>query len=95
VGGQWAWQKIKEMIVLTALMDGPYVPIHIEQEPGAGGKNQVAEIASFPELKEYSVRPHRPEGDKIMRANTWFAEASRGCFTIVNGPWNQIAVSAF
>lgn len=89
VGGYWAWKKIKEIIVEVAKMDGPYVPIRIEQEPGAGGKNSVAEIASTPELAEYSVQGHKPEGDKIARANTWFAEAALGQVFLVHGTWNE------
>ena len=39
----------------------------------------------------YHVEGHNPrgEGDKVMRANTWFAEASQGRFTMVLGEWNR------
>lgn len=90
VGGQLIWEKIKELIYKTALMDGPYVEIWIEEEPGSGGINQVAEIASFlsKELPGWPmVKGWKPEGDKVMRANVWFAEASQKKFFLVNGVW--------
>jgi predicted phage terminase large subunit-like protein len=88
--GFWAWDKIKENIIATAQEDGPYVRIFIEQEPGAGGKNQVAELADFVQkvLPGWpTVEAHLPEGDKVMRANPWFAEASQGHFYCVQGLW--------
>jgi predicted phage terminase large subunit-like protein len=89
VSGAWEWFKIKEMIVATAQSDGALWPIYVEQEPAAGGKNQVAEIASIPELGTFSVKAHRPEGDKVMRANIWFAEAALGKVFLVQGVWNK------
>ena len=35
------------------------------------------------------VEVHRPEGDKVMRANAWFAEAALGQFYMVQGNWNE------
>jgi len=60
--------------------DGPYVYQYVEEEPGAGGKNQVAELVEF--LRNYlphhpTLQSWRPEGDKVMRANVWFAEARK------------------
>jgi predicted phage terminase large subunit-like protein len=92
VGGYWAWDDIKDIIVQTALQDGIYTKIYVEQEPGAGGKNQVAELASYVSAKlpaHPRIEGHRPEGDKVMRANTWFAEAKAGNIFIVSGEWNS------
>jgi len=90
--GYWDWKEIKEQIYQTALDDGPYVQIVVEQEPAAGGKNQVAELAEcinerlpgWPPLEGL-----RPEGDKVMRANVWFAEAAAGHVYMVYGDWNS------
>jgi len=94
VCGHWEWMDIKEQIRRTAELDGPYIPIHIEQEPASGGKNQVAELINY--IREnlgqtYSVYGHNPReiGDKIMRANVWFAEAAQGRFYMVQGNWNE------
>ena len=89
VAMQIEWHKIKQLIVDTAKNDGPSVPIRIEQEPAAGGKNQVAEIMAIPELAGFDVRGHRPEGDKVMRAMPWFGKAAIGIIYLKAGEWNQ------
>ena len=85
------WRKIKDTVIFTAQMDGLAVPIWVEQEPGSGGKNQVAELAETVELQPYQVKPHlsRGHGDKIMKANIWFAEAALGKVYICQGKWNE------
>jgi len=87
--GLWKWDTIKANIVETAMSDGPEVDIWIEQEPGSGGKNQIAEIASMPELEGFKVTGDRPDEDKVIRANTWFADAALGNVYMVRGPWND------
>jgi predicted phage terminase large subunit-like protein len=91
VSAQVAWGDIKRMIVDTALMDGTDVPIYIEQEGGSGGINQIAEIATMPELNNYVVRMHNPRdlGDKVMRAQSWFSRAALGLIFLVKGKWNE------
>lgn len=90
--GHWEWADIKDEVVKMARIDGPYVTIWVEQEGGSGGKNQVAAIREFVNEQlgsQWKVEGHRPEGDKIQRADIWFAEASRGQFYCVKGNWNQ------
>lgn len=90
VCGFWAWDDIKKVIYETAVQDGPYTKIVVEQEPGAGGKNQVAELATYirERLPGHSrVEGKPPEGDKVMRANTWFAEAKMGLIFLIQGEW--------
>jgi len=92
VHGRWEWGDLKNKIAETARLDGPYVPVYIEQEPAAGGKNQVEEIKIFIRDNvgaQWKVEGHRPTGDKVVRANMWFAEASQGRFTMVKGEWNR------
>lgn len=91
VSGFWKWDKIKENIRITAERDGTGVPIYIEQEPGSGGKNQVAELQTYLKQYGFTVRMHNPRdtGDKVMRANTWFGEASIGQFYMLKGGWNE------
>lgn len=91
VSGFWKWDKIKENIRVTAERDGTGVPIYIEQEPGSGGKNQVAELQTYLKQFGFTVRMHNPRdtGDKVMRANTWFGEASIGQFYMLKGAWNE------
>jgi predicted phage terminase large subunit-like protein len=81
----------------TAIKDGPFVPIFVEQEPAAGGKIAVAAIKKFfregdaehKPLLKHVVEGHRPEGDKVMRANIWVPEASKGHVYLIEGDWND------
>src|SRR5512139_875124 len=92
-GGQWAWKTIKEMIVHTAKEDGYTVEIRIEQEPGSGGKNQVAQLVEEvkKELPEWTISGLEAKklGDRVLAANTWFGEASQGMWWYVKGLWNE------
>jgi|WetSurMetagenome_2_1015567.scaffolds.fasta_scaffold00049_63 predicted phage terminase large subunit-like protein len=87
---QILWHDIKQLIVQTAVEDGRETIIYVEQEPGSGGKNQVAEIASLSELAGYTVIGHLPreQGDKVMRAQAWFSRAAMGLVYMVVGDWN-------
>jgi predicted phage terminase large subunit-like protein len=91
IGGFWLWDKIKENIKNVAFTDGTQVIVYVEQEPGSGGKNQVAEIASMLRPFGFTVKPHNPrdDGDRVIAANTWFAEAALGQWYIVKGLWND------
>lgn len=85
------WDGIIKTIIQTAYLDGKDVPIYIEQEPGSGGKNQVAAIAALPDLAGFTIRAHDPKklGDKIMRAQPWFSKAEHGLVYLVQGSWNS------
>jgi len=95
VYGQWSWDNLLENIVNTAKKDGPNVPIILEEEPGSGGKNQVAAVSThfkrFPELAGYRVIGQRARdvGDRVMAANHWFALAADGKMWMVKGTWNE------
>jgi predicted phage terminase large subunit-like protein len=88
------WGDFKKIFAEWAERDGATVPIYIEEEPGSGGINQVEELKLY--IKEnlgsaYRVFGHNPKkyGDKVMRANPWFAEAANGQFYMVQGNWNE------
>lgn len=95
VGGFWAWDTLLDNIVKTARSDGPYVTVVLEEEPGSGGKNQVAAVVThfkkFPELKSIKIvgQKAREVGDRVMAANHWFAIASEGRMWMVRAKWNQ------
>jgi phage terminase large subunit-like protein len=95
VAGQWEWERLLENIVNTARLDGPYVPIVLEEEPGSGGKNQVAAVKThlkkFPDLQTHQVIGQRARdvGDRVMAANHWFALAASGKMWMVKGAWNE------
>ena len=92
--GFWDWARIKQEIVETARTDGPQIKIWIEQEPAAGGKNQIAELKDTIQKElgiSYQVEGHLPRsvGDRVMGANTWFAEAAQGLWSVVYGNWTS------
>ena len=95
VAGTWEWEKLLDAIAMTARQDGPDVPIVLEEEPGSGGKNQVAAVKAhfkrFPELVAHTVVGQRARdvGDRVMAANHWFALASAGKMYMLKGGWNE------
>ena len=93
ISGTWVWKDIKEKIKNMCMQDGPFVEVWCEQEPGSGGINQLAALFEYlkEELPGWTFKEHNPrdEGDKIMRANIWFAEAALGKFFMVQGNWND------
>ena len=93
-GGWWEWSKIKENIIEIAKQDGAHVEICFEQEPASGGKNQIAELMELikKELPQWksSALEAKKLGDRVLAANTWFAEAAKGQWYYVNnGLWNE------
>jgi phage terminase large subunit-like protein len=113
-GGHWEWEHLKEMVLATAKSDIEelgYVWIVFEQEPASGGKNQVAELIKW--IKDELAKrwgiisgfkldslEAKKLGDRVLAANTWFAEATtsvtpegqilhNGQFWIVIGLWNE------
>jgi phage terminase large subunit-like protein len=95
VGGFWEWDALLEVIANTARHDGPQVAVVLEEEPGSGGKNQVAAVKSyfkrFPDLQNFTIIGQRARdvGDRVMAANHWFAEAARGTMYMIRGNWND------
>jgi phage terminase large subunit-like protein len=95
VHGFWSWERLLEAIVNTARHDGPYVPVVLEEEPGSGGKNQVAAVKthfkSFPELAAIQIIGQRARdvGDRVMAANHWFSLAAEGKMWMCKGEWNE------
>jgi phage terminase large subunit-like protein len=99
VGGFWAWEQLLDAIANTARHDGQDIPVVLEEEPGSGGKNQVAAVKThfkkFPELAYHKVIGQRARdvGDRVMAANHWFAVAAEGRMEMVKGAWNEKTLS--
>lgn len=107
VGGHWEWSKLKEMVVAVANADGPSVEVCFEQEPASGGKNQVAELKELLKRECPWIQFSRGKkstdiagawnpkdaGDRVMGANTWFAEAQTtdlGNGVVKEGQWYYV-----
>lgn len=72
----------------TAVVDGPYVEIRMEQEPGASGKSLVDHFRRNV-LTGYSFDAVSPQGDKHTRAMPWAAAAEAGNVKLLKGNWNK------
>jgi predicted phage terminase large subunit-like protein len=77
---------VEALVAGVASMDGPGVPIRIEQEPGASGKAMIAHYVRL--LAGYNVAGDRPSGDKRERAAPVSAQAEAGNFRMKRAHWN-------
>ncbi len=77
--------KVEDRIHQTAKIDGHETAIWIEQEPGSSGKFTVSHFIK--QLAGFTVRGHRPTGDKFVRMNPFASQAEAGNIPLVNGPW--------
>jgi len=92
VHGFWKWDDIKSVVVDIAREDGFAVKIFVEQEPGSGGKNQIAELDSHVRREipgHPGVEGYRPDTDRVIAANFWFADAAEGRMYMLQGEWNK------
>jgi len=91
IKGQWAATERDKIIKQTATMDkdryGRNYSVHIEQEPGSGGK-QSAEI-SIKDLAGFDVTATLATGKKAERARPFASQAGAGNVRLVRGPWNR------
>jgi predicted phage terminase large subunit-like protein len=76
---------VKKRMKQTAKLDGTSTRIWIEREPGASGKFVIDDFIK--ELAGFTVRGHRPTGDKFLRMDPLASQAEAGNVPLVNGPW--------
>jgi len=96
VGGYWEYAELKENIMRTAMKDGHAVPIFLEEEPGSGGKNQVAAIKEWmndicdrKNMPRFQIEGWKPPNDRVILANIWFGEAAKDKVYMIKGDWNE------
>lgn len=77
---------VEGLIRQTAALDGPGVPIRIEQEPGSSGKTVAYTFVTA--LRGYDVRARLSTGKKVVRLGPVAAQAKVGNFRLVKGEWN-------
>lgn len=66
-------------------LDGRNTKIHIPQDPGQAGKDQVLTLRQA--LGGYAVVSHPVTGSKAVRAAAYASSAKAGCVHLINGPW--------
>lgn len=77
----------RKMIVDTAVLDGPDIPIGVEEK--VAGLAMVQDLLRVPELGAHTVYPMPAKGDKKQRAQGWASRARAGHVYLVEGPWNE------
>jgi predicted phage terminase large subunit-like protein len=88
VRGQWSAAEKEAVIRQTAGIDGPLIPIRMEQEPGSAGKDVVDHYRRLV-LPGFNFDGIRASGDKELRASMWSSAAEAGNVYIVAGTWNK------
>jgi predicted phage terminase large subunit-like protein len=78
---------VEDLLLQTAQLDGPGVPIWIEQEPGSSGK-ATADHLIRNVLQGFNVRAHRKDCNKAQMWAPLSAQAEAGNVHIVRGAWN-------
>ncbi len=87
VRGQWSYGDRNKVMKQAAITDGTAVPIWLEQEPGAGGKESAE--ASIRDLAGWDVHAERATGSKLDRARPVAAQAEVGNVRLVKADWNE------
>lgn len=85
--GRWAALERERTIKATRDLDGYRVIVHVEQEPGSGGKESAE--STIRNLSGSSVYADRPTGDKATRAEPYAAQVQGGNVFLVRGEWNR------
>jgi predicted phage terminase large subunit-like protein len=79
---------VEKMIRQTAMLDGQYLPIRMEQEPGSAGVNNISHYRRNI-LPGFNFDGTRSTGDKIQRAYPVASAAQAGNVFLVKGAWNK------
>jgi predicted phage terminase large subunit-like protein len=85
VRGQWGPGEVDTIQRQTARIDGPSVPIVLEQEGGSSGKrvNHYVRVS----MPGHTVIDVPASGSKYQRAIPFAKLAAEGRIVLVNGPW--------
>jgi len=78
----------ERLIKLTAVQDGEYVPVRMEQEPGSSGVALIDRYARDV-LKGFDFKGVRSTGPKEARAQPFAAACEAHNVKLLRGPWNR------
>jgi predicted phage terminase large subunit-like protein len=79
--------EVQRAVRNTAEQDGPAVVVHLPQDPGQAGKDQV--VTYTKSLVGFNVRFRPVTGDKGTRFGGFSAQAEAGNVAVLRGPWNE------
>jgi len=80
--------EVREAVKRTAALDGPGVPVVLEQDPGQAGKDQVFSYAVELGAEGFAVYGRPKRTDKITAFGPVSSQAQVGNLAVVRGPWN-------
>jgi predicted phage terminase large subunit-like protein len=86
--------EVEQLVKQTAQLDGPGVPVWIEQEPGSGGINTIFNY-QHTVLVGYAVHAYHPHHDKLTRAAPLAALAQRSGVHILARPFAGPLIDEF
>jgi predicted phage terminase large subunit-like protein len=78
----------ERLIRQTAISDGEYVPVRIEQEPGSSGVALIDRYARDV-LKGFDFAGVRATGSKVVRAQPFAAACEAHNVKLLRAPWNR------
>jgi len=81
-------RQVEALVRQTAELDGPLVPIWMEQEPGSSGVNTIDHYTRHV-LSGYTFRPDRVTGNKLTRMHPLAAQVEAGNVRLVRAAWNS------
>ena len=79
--------RTDKTIVNTAGQDSRACRVRWEREGGSAGKRDQVHLATL--LVGYDARGVPPQGDKVLRAKAFAAQAEAGNVYLVRGTWNE------
>jgi predicted phage terminase large subunit-like protein len=79
------WDMVQDAIKNAAVRDGRSCIIGLPQDPGQAGKAQVRDLVA--QLAGFHVRTGVESGNKMTRADPFFAQVNVGNVSAVNAPW--------
>lgn len=80
------YPDLRELIIKTAIEDGPDVPIGVEDAGQQIGF--IQDIMREPRLRGFQIKAIKPTGDKFNRCMPWASKAEAGKFYIYGAGWN-------
>jgi predicted phage terminase large subunit-like protein len=81
-------EGVADMVTSTAVADGEFVNIVIEQEPGSAGKTVIVSYQNM--LAGYHVSADLPSGKKEVRANAVTTQFNNGNILVFKASWNRV-----
>jgi phage terminase large subunit-like protein len=78
---------VQETVTATAGLDGPLVPIVVEQEPGSASLYHIDNLVDA--LPGFAVVGRPSTGSKLIRARPVSSAAEHGKVYLIRGEWNR------